>query len=46
LLAAKGERRGRHYVGTEYLKAIAEKIREAEPREIADPFAGGVAMIA
>jgi Fic family protein len=46
MLTAKGERRGRHYVGTEYLKAIAEKIREAETREIADPFAGGVAMIA
>ena len=46
LLTAKGERRGRLYVGTEYLKAIAEKIREMEPQKIPDPFVGGVAMIA
>jgi Fic family protein len=45
LLLAKGERRGRLYTATDYLRAIAQKIRETEPRDIADPFVSGVMMI-
>ncbi|MGC1365375.1 MAG: hypothetical protein WA829_06740, partial [Candidatus Acidiferrum sp.] len=46
LLVAKGERRGRLYVATDYLKTLAQKIRETEPKDIADPFVSGVMMIA
>ena len=38
MLTAKGERRGRLYVGTEYLRSIAKKIQESETKEISDPF--------
>jgi len=38
MLTAKGERRGRLYVGTEYLRSIAKKIQESETKEIPDPF--------
>ncbi len=46
LLVAKGERRGRLYVATEYLRILAQKIRETEPKDIGDPFVSGVMMIA
>jgi Fic family protein len=46
LLVAKGERRGRVYVATEYLRTLAQKIRETEPKDIDDPFVSGVMMIA
>ncbi len=45
LLTARGERRGRLYVGTEYLRAIANRIRDEEPKEIPNPFVSGVMMI-
>jgi Fic family protein len=45
LLVAKGERRGRLYYATDYLKAIAQAIRETEPRSIADPFISGVKLM-
>jgi Fic family protein len=46
LLVAKGERRGRLYVATEYLRLLAQKIRETEPKDIGDPFVSGVMLIA
>jgi len=46
LLIAKGERRGRLYTATEYLRILAQKIRETEPKDIPDPFVSGVMMIA
>lgn len=46
LLVAKGERRGRLYIATEYLRILAQKIRETEPKDIDDPFVSGVMMIA
>jgi hypothetical protein len=45
LLAARGERRGRLYIGTDYLRTIANRLRDQEPKEIPDPFASGVMMI-
>ena len=46
LLVAKGERRGRLYVATKYLRLLAQKIRETEPKDIGDPFVSGVMLIA
>lgn len=41
LLAARGERRGRHYIARPDLVAIRQRvIRERAPRDDADPFAG------
>jgi Fic family protein len=46
LLISKGERRGRYYIATEYLRILAQKIRDTEPKDIPDPFVSGVMMIA
>jgi Fic family protein len=40
LLIARGERRGRHYVGSPGVRALRERIRASRaPREESDPFA-------
>lgn len=38
LLLAKGERRGRIYLASDYLREIAVKISNDEPRQTVDPF--------
>lgn len=42
LLAPKGERRGRLYIGTDRLRGIASRIEGTEPKHIPDPFVAGV----
>jgi Fic family protein len=45
LLVAQGERRGRLYVATNYLRQIAITIENTEPKEIPDPFISGITMV-